>query len=216
MWPALWGSCFHDNLKLIALSFPNNPTKESKIAMELMITNMFKVLPCPACSHHAINYEKKNPVIVENGTELFLWLVTFHNDINRRTGKKHDWTVQEGRAAIIERYFSDAKDLSRAQKIRVEDHRLLMKIKVENKMLRKKLNLPIDVADNDVSETVNSVIDISLNSTSKIVDDDNKNDDDADFTKENSTNLTIVNVVISAIMLILIITVMIFVLKKKT
>jgi hypothetical protein len=174
---------------------------------------MFKVLPCPACSYHAIKYEKENPVIVSSGQDLFEWLVTLHNDINKRTGKKSDWTQKEAKDAIIKRYFSDARELSRAQKIRLEDHQMLIRLKVENRILRKKLNLPEHTENNDISESLQSIIDAGAAANQKS--NGESLSDTSDLNDETNNTLAIVNIVLGVSTIILLIAITSSVFKKN-
>ena len=57
--------------------------------------------------------------------------------VNKRTGKKSDWTVDEAIKAFQERYFNDHEGLTRAQQIRQEDHKMLTQLKAKNILLER-------------------------------------------------------------------------------
>lgn len=149
MFPPIWGSLVHDMLQMIALSYSSDPTDDQKSSINMLLLNLFKNLPCPACSMHATQYFDKHPPNLTSSESLYEWLIVFHNVINDRTGKRSDWTVSEARKSLIERYFTDVQNISRSQKLRREDHKKIIALKSENSILRQKLGLPVD-GENDM------------------------------------------------------------------
>ena len=52
-----------------------------------------------------------------------------HNNVNKRTGKRSDWTIQEFINNFTYNYMSDGSELSRADKKRREDHKYIAELK---------------------------------------------------------------------------------------
>jgi hypothetical protein len=144
MFPPIWGSLVHDTLQMIVLSYSDKPNDDQKLSMNLLLSNMFRNLPCPACSAHATQYFQKHPPDLSSSEILYKWLTDLHNNINDRTGKRSDWTVIEARKSLSERYFTNIQDLSRSQTLRIEDHKHIVALKSENSILRQKFGLPED------------------------------------------------------------------------
>lgn len=129
MYTVAWGQTLHDALTFVVLAYPEkNPTIDQQENIRKFFKYTFANLPCPMCIAHATRYFKGNPPPVGSQKELHEWLVTFHNSINRRTGKKADWTVEESRKAIFDRHFTDLKKLDRANNMRIEDSRMMNKL----------------------------------------------------------------------------------------
>lgn len=62
--------------------------KEKEILIRI-IKWTIDTLPCMECRTHATEYLLDNPFppLTENGDELFVWTVEFHNTVNERLGK---------------------------------------------------------------------------------------------------------------------------------
>lgn len=165
----VWGPICHDLLLFIANSFSENPTKEESESMRLFIINLFNNLPCEDCKLHAMNYLHEHPIQVSSKKQLLNDIVTFHNTLNLKDGKKSDWTPLEALSAASARYFTNFRKLERAQQIRLEDHRLLQDVVKENNELRMALDLPLRNDSNNedyntMSEYFNSFSDSSTTS----------------------------------------------------
>jgi hypothetical protein len=53
-----------------------------------MIKNICSYLPCPVCAEHATNYMRNvSFASFQTKEDLKIFLFTFHNDVNKRTGK---------------------------------------------------------------------------------------------------------------------------------
>jgi hypothetical protein len=150
MFPPIWGTLIHDTLQMIILSY-FEPNEDQKLSMNLLLLNVFKNLPCPACRFHATEYFEKHPPDLNSSEKLYQWLTDFHNIINERTGKRSDWTVQEARDSLSERYFTNVRDLSRSQILRSEDHKKIMSLK--NDLL---LYKDIQTKDEDIINKTNT------------------------------------------------------------
>jgi hypothetical protein len=151
MYPPIFGTLFHDMMLMIAEGYPHNPKPEHQESMRLLFLHLFKNLPCSDCSMSAIAYIKHHPIDVSGKKALLSYLVTLHNHINEKLGKKNDWTVLEALAALAARHRSNLSNLARADQMRVEDHQLMKKVMEENNAYRLQLGLPL--RNDVVSET---------------------------------------------------------------
>ena len=147
-YPPIWGPDVHAMLLIIALQFPTNPSDVQKLNMVQFLGLMFDFLPCPGCSGHAVSYLKNHPPDTRNKDTLTQWMVSFHNSINTRLNKRDDWTVEEAKAALVRRYFTDARHLSNAQNMRQEDHRMIKALRSEIDTLQGEV--PKDSMFNDI------------------------------------------------------------------
>jgi len=203
MFPPVWGTVVHDTLQMIALGYPSSPSDDQKVSMNLLLNNMFKNLPCPACRIHAQQYFEKHPPDLSSAESLYKWLTDFHNVINDRTGKRSDWTVQEARKSLTDRYFNNISGLSKSQKLRQEDHKQIIAIKSENQILRKKLGMPVD-EENDILSAASKVVGSALN-------ENYENSGENDKTE----NYTLATLIISTTVGLLVIALLILYYKKK-
>jgi hypothetical protein len=176
MWTTAWGQTIWDSLLFTAFAFPKKPTDDEKKSVTTMIEQLLNNLPCMQCRGHAQPYFVKNPPDVTSSESLCEWVVTFHNKVNERLGKKHDWTLAEAKAALIERTIGESAELTKSQRMRTEDHRLLRKMRVRLRLLEKKLgikdaasfqteideiaNLSADVIDDVESEIIQRTIQV--------------------------------------------------------
>lgn len=174
MYPPLWGTFFHDTLLFIAFAYPKHPSEDEITTMTSLIKLMFAHLPCPSCTHHAGKMVNEFPVKANTRDELLQWLVDRHNDINERTGKRADWTVEEAQQSFLKRNFADSREMSRAQRIRREDMEEIIKLRSDNILLRKRADIGpnenIDIQDGDLKDT-------SLNIHPSLLDDNNNTGD---------------------------------------
>jgi hypothetical protein len=160
MWSTAWGCICHDLLLFIASAYKDDPKREDRESMQLLIKHLFRNLPCLECCIEASAYIHQFPVDVSSRKALLQYLVTFHNHLNTKLGKKDDWTPLEAMNAASARYFSNLKQLSRAEAMRIEDHLLMRELVRENNQLKQSLGLPlrndVDVQDYDLSTYYNS------------------------------------------------------------
>jgi hypothetical protein len=210
MFPPIWGSLFHDTLQMMALSYSAKPNDDQKLSMNLFLLNMFKNLPCPACRMHATQYFNKHPPDLSSSESLYKWLIDFHNVINDRTGKRSDWTVSEARKSLSERYFTNVRDLSRSQTLRLEDHKQIIALKSENSILRQKLGLPVD-EENDVLSAAAAVVGMSKNLQQNRDGDTVGNND----TATNTESYALATLVLTIIVVLLLIALSVVYYRKK-
>ena len=143
MHPHAWGPICHDLLLFIGTTYGLNPSQEDQESMRLLVFHMFKRLPCTDCSQDALQYLSKYPINVSSTQTVVDYLVTFHNHLNAKDGKKDNWTPKEALIAASARYFTNFKQLTRAEQIRVEDHLIMKELINENNQLKQRLGLPL-------------------------------------------------------------------------
>ena len=135
MMAAIWGTLFHDVMMFLALDLGENPS-EKKLDLTLStIKNIVEVLPCQKCKNHARIYFENNLeswITAENSHSLIEFLVQMHNSINKITGKKSDWTIEEATNMFFHRYFSSKRFISIVDQKRLEDHELLKSKKAQD------------------------------------------------------------------------------------
>ncbi len=74
-------------------------TPETKKAACVQLRNLHKDFRCPKCKAHFGNHLVRSPpedTVFEGEDALFVWTVSFHNDVNTRIGKKA-LTLEEAR-----------------------------------------------------------------------------------------------------------------------
>tara|TARA_A100001011_G_scaffold400160_1_gene512838 strand:+ start:74 stop:550 length:477 start_codon:yes stop_codon:yes gene_type:complete len=90
--PETWGSAFWFTLHNGSNNYPINPTPAWKYRMKNFILGIPVMIPCETCEAHASSYiqERFNDldIIVSSRKNLFEFFVHFHNEVNKRLGKK--------------------------------------------------------------------------------------------------------------------------------
>jgi len=91
--PSLWKilhSLAEKGGKVITPGFRDDEKRQWILLIEIMP----KMIPCPDCREHAQQWILKNPITAIKALandEMYLWLTTwvytFHEDVNKRTGK---------------------------------------------------------------------------------------------------------------------------------
>jgi Erv1 / Alr family len=84
-----WGPYFWGTLHIACLTSPPVLTDQHKIAFEALVESFTFVLPCPVCRIHFREILNKFPIKnhLNTRTELFLWSVKVHNEVNKSLGK---------------------------------------------------------------------------------------------------------------------------------
>ena len=126
--PSVWGTVFHDSMMFVALSYPENPSSEYRKETETFFRMWIDRLPCYTCRIHARAYVSDHPPRLKSSSDFVDYVVHFHNDINARSGKKHDWTREEALSAFYRRFYSNLAQLPQAEWKRREDHRLMKEV----------------------------------------------------------------------------------------
>jgi len=109
-------------LHLMALVYPDEPNEGRQKSMLDYLLNMCPNLPCGGCSIHCNAYMGAHPPQVQSKTALRHYLVDFHNDVNKRTGKRelsYEEADQILHSTALD--FEDWRRLDRASKMRRED-----------------------------------------------------------------------------------------------
>lgn len=90
--PDVFGPPFWFTLHNGANKYPENPNKIIQQKMKNFIIAVPVMLPCLKCKDHAISYIESQlenlDKIVSSKNNLFNFFVDFHNDVNKRYGKK--------------------------------------------------------------------------------------------------------------------------------
>lgn len=91
MQPYIWGKYLWTSIHYISLGYSQYPTNDEKIEYKDFFENLFKVLPCYACSQNYKEHLIKLPItdeVLKNTKSLFKWTVDLHNLVNKNLDKK--------------------------------------------------------------------------------------------------------------------------------
>jgi hypothetical protein len=91
-----WGPLYWRHLDLRAIAWPDNPDVRTTIAEHEYLRTFLGNLPCADCGTHAVNYYDHHMPNLGLGSSYQVWLIDFHNDVNRRLGKPM-FTIEEYR-----------------------------------------------------------------------------------------------------------------------
>ena len=89
--PKTWGKYVWISLHLIALGYPNTPSKTEKEVFYKFFSEFYKILPCEVCSEHMKTHLISQPltdVHLADTHSLFEWTVSIHNEVNKQLNKK--------------------------------------------------------------------------------------------------------------------------------
>lgn len=96
--PQIWGPSYWFNLHISATYYPLSASPIVKDRMKGRILAIPYEIPCAKCRGHAIAFIEKHrdklDTIVSGRHELGRFYVDFHNQVNKRYGKK-EWTYEE-------------------------------------------------------------------------------------------------------------------------
>lgn len=83
-------------LNMIVVKYPKLPSLEDQGKIKDLVNNIVVFYPCDVCRLHAINYLKNHSMedAVKTQRDMKLWLIAFHNEVNKRNGK-HIYTECE-------------------------------------------------------------------------------------------------------------------------
>lgn len=87
---ARWGPSLWKSLNAIIRNYPETPNDEHRDQYKTFIISLGHVLPCPKCRSHYNEYMSSviwDEILVNKKT-IELFLITFHNDVNKRLGKQ--------------------------------------------------------------------------------------------------------------------------------
>ena len=84
--PAVWGPPVWFVIHMLALMYPQTPTKQERTEMKQFLSGLQKVLPCETCQRHfAQELSTMDPKVFESRDALFAWTVAFHDKVSDRT-----------------------------------------------------------------------------------------------------------------------------------
>lgn len=119
MYPPIWGNVYWKVIHFTCFSFPNEPTESDKNTLKVFLETIVDLLPCPGCRKHAKTYITNNKPNLNSRLPILFWSFDFHNDVNKRTGKRvlsHDECIKKMLDIDLQSVFlNDQK--------RIEDHK---------------------------------------------------------------------------------------------
>ena len=118
MFTKVWGSELWHLLHMFAHTYPDEPTEERQESMRLFLKHLAPNLPCFGCGMHCHDYFREFPPDVSSKDALVDYFFTFHNAVNKRTGKR-EYTKDEALQALMEHSFQ-TKDWSLIAKAEVQ------------------------------------------------------------------------------------------------
>lgn len=84
----VWGPKIWNHIHQLAINYPHNPTPLDARNVLKKIWHSLSNLPCEECRLHATSYYLKNSPLTQNTYSLQNWVWTFHNNVNKRLGKR--------------------------------------------------------------------------------------------------------------------------------
>jgi len=148
MYPGLFSSIWDAmQIETRALRHDTLALDEQQAVLAYLKSNAVLV-PCPGCKYHALSYLASHPVDgIKTGEDAFRWVIDFHNEVNRRNGKR-EYTYKEAEDSLVARLDRDFKGLPKAELIQKESHK---KIKELEEELRTFKNIPHAVTNERLS-----------------------------------------------------------------
>jgi hypothetical protein len=76
---------------------PDQVTEETRSIYKTFYHQLGKVLPCSKCRNNYARHLIELPIdlYLYDKKTLFAWTVMLHNIVNKETGKKAEWTVEQ-------------------------------------------------------------------------------------------------------------------------
>lgn len=84
-----WGPYFWGVLHIATYTAPSVLTDAHREGFRQLVSSYQSILPCPVCQQHFSEVLAKYPLDerMTSSTELFLWSVDVHNEVNLKLGK---------------------------------------------------------------------------------------------------------------------------------
>ena len=82
-----WGPGAWFFLHSVTLSYPDNPTDEDKERIKSFFSMVGNILPCRYCRENYARHLRNLPIQCDSRTELVLWLIDAHNQVNEMLNK---------------------------------------------------------------------------------------------------------------------------------
>ncbi len=83
----IWGPPYWYALHMMAIAYPQDPTRRQALAATRQLLLLIERLPCAGCRTHAMSYVRTHPMRQANSYAFQLWAFRFHNATNRRLAK---------------------------------------------------------------------------------------------------------------------------------
>lgn len=83
--PSKWGKSFWNTLHWIAAGYPDAPSDPEILAANRLMLSLEYLIPCEECRKHYSEYLVANPVQLNTGDALRVYLMELHNHVNRLT-----------------------------------------------------------------------------------------------------------------------------------
>lgn len=83
-----WGPRAWRWLHTMAINYPQEPGPADAAAARARIANFVQTLPCAECRAHSIEYVRATPPDLTGSQALQVWAWRFHNEVNRRLGRR--------------------------------------------------------------------------------------------------------------------------------
>lgn len=94
--PDVWGPAMWKVIHMISVGYPkSSPSIEAKVSAHKFIHSLMFLLPCDKCRENFVKEIEKFPLLdrhLENRELFGRYLVNLHNTVNRRLGKRFDYT----------------------------------------------------------------------------------------------------------------------------
>lgn len=77
-------------LHILCQNFPLDPSPDDKKTYRAVIENTFATLPCKPCRDNVVDNLEIHPLVenvFEDRQHLVIWMISFHNVVNRMLGK---------------------------------------------------------------------------------------------------------------------------------
>ena len=105
-----WGTYAWGFLESVALTYPSNPTQQTKMEYKEFFLSLQNILPCPKCrEHYKENLRKYNlNDALEDRDSLVKWVIDVHNSVNASNGKRV-LSYDEARKRIEGKFVFDVK-----------------------------------------------------------------------------------------------------------
>jgi hypothetical protein len=94
--PEIFGPPLWFILHNMAANYPKTPKKDDRQLMIYFLVGLPSAIPCLTCKNHAMDYlqSKDLSMVVNDKKSLIQFVLDFHNNVNKRLGKK-EWTLKQ-------------------------------------------------------------------------------------------------------------------------
>ena len=103
--PKIWGHVMWSYLINLVLHYPDNFTAQHSHQFELLLGQLYYVLPCKSCRENYAKYFKFNPPNLTSKQSILIWLCSLYNNIGNKSYTLYEF-VNKG-ADYNKKYFWD-------------------------------------------------------------------------------------------------------------